>query len=65
MERYAERPALISLKDRNENFKQSTKWRLINLSKGEIGIVSKTLLQEINNKLNNRYVTTSDVVLLQ
>ena len=53
MERYAERPAFISLKDHKENFKHNTKCRLINPSKGEIGIVSKKLLEEINNKLNN------------
>ena len=53
MERFAERPAFISLKDHKENFKHNTKCRLINPSKGEMGIVSKKLLEEINNKLNN------------
>ena len=44
---------LISLKDRKENFKHNTKFRHINPSKGETGIVSKTFLEETNNKLNN------------
>ena len=50
---YAERPAFISLKDHKVNFKHNAKCRLINPSKSEMGIVSKTLLEEINNKLNN------------
>ena len=49
MERYAERPAFIQLKDYKQNFKHSTNCRLINPSKDEMGIVSKTLLEEINN----------------
>ena len=53
MERYAERPAFISLKDHKENFKHDTKCHLINPSKGEMGIVGKRSLEEINNKLNN------------
>ena len=53
MERYAERPAFVSLKDHKENFKHNTKCRLINPSKGEMGVVSKKLLEEINSKLNN------------
>ena len=53
MEHYAERPAFISLKDHKENFKHDTKCRLINPSKGEMGIVGKRSLEEINNKLNN------------
>ena len=53
MEGYAEKPAFISLKDHKENFKHNTKYCLINPSKGEMGIVSKIFLEEINNKLNN------------
>ena len=67
MERYAERRAFISLKDYNENFKYNTKYRLINPSKSEMRIVSKTFLEEINNKLNNylcynQWRSTSTVV---
>ena len=53
MEGYAERPAFISLKDHKENSKHNTKCRLINPSKGEMGVVSKKFLEEINNNLNN------------
>ena len=53
MERYAERPAFISLKDHEENFKRNTKCRLINPVKSEMGIVSKTFLEKINSNLNN------------
>ena len=48
------RPAFLSLKDHKENFKHNRKCCLINLSKGEMGVVSKTFLEEINNKLNDR-----------
>ena len=53
MERYAERPAFVSLKDHRENFKYSTKCHLINTAKSEMGIVSKTFFEKINNKLND------------
>ena len=53
MKHYSERPAFISLKDYKENFKRNTKCRLINSHKGEMGVVSKTFLKEINNRLNN------------
>ena len=53
MERYAERLAFISLKDDKENFKHNTKCHLINPSKGEMGVVSKRFLEEIDKKLNN------------
>ena len=67
MERYAERPAFISLKDHKENFKHNTKCRLINPSKGKMGVVSKRFLEEINNKLNkhlcyNQGHSTSTVI---
>ena len=54
MERYAGRPDFISLKDHKDNFKHNTKCRLVNPSKGEMGVVSKTFLEEINNELNDR-----------
>ena len=53
MEHYPERPAFISLNDHKENFKHNIKCRLINPSKGEMGVVSKTFLEEIDNRLNN------------
>ena len=67
MERYAERPTCILLKDHKENFKHNAKCRLINPSKGEMGVVSKRFLEEINNKLNkhlcyNQWRSTSTVI---
>ena len=52
MERYAKRPAYISLKYHKENFKPNTKCRLINVSKVDMGVVSKRFVEEIKNKLN-------------
>ena len=65
MKRYAERPAFIS--SQKENFKHNTKCRLINPSKGEMGVVSKNFLEEMNNKLNihpcyNQWRSTSTVI---
>ena len=44
----------VSSKDHKENFKHNTKCHLIIPSNVEMGILSITLLREINNKLNNR-----------
>ena len=49
MERYVERTAFISLKDQEVNFKHNTECRLINPSKGEMGVVSKKLLEEMKH----------------
>ena len=49
MERYAERTAFISLKVQEVNFKHNTECCLINPSKGEMGVVSKKLLEEIKH----------------
>ena len=64
MERYAEWPAFISLKDHKENFKHNTKCCLIDPSKGEMGVVSKRFLKEINNNhlCYNQWRSTSTVV---
>ena len=67
MKRYDERPAFISFKDHKENFKHNTKCRLINPSKGEIGVVTKRSLEKINNKLSNhlcynQWLSTSTVI---
>ena len=42
MECYSDQCAFITLKDHKENFKSNTKCRLINPSKSEVGLVSKT-----------------------
>ena len=67
MECYAKRPAFITLKDNKEHFKSNQKCRLINLSKSEMGIVSKKYLENIISKLNsklqyNQWRSTSTVI---
>ena len=67
MECYVERPAFVSLKDHKKDFKHNTKCCLINPFKGEMGLVNKTFLEEINNKLNkhlcyNHWSSTSTVI---
>ena len=44
MECYSDNPAYITLKDHKENFRNNTKCRLINPSKSEVGLVSKSYL---------------------
>ena len=63
MEHYPERPAFISLNDHKENFKDNIKCCLINPSKGEMGVVSKTFLEEIDNRLNNQNSYCSTMVM--
>ena len=48
MERYANRPAFITLKDHKDNFRNKLPCRLINPAKPEIGIVAKKYLENIN-----------------
>ena len=54
MESYPKRTAFITLKDHKDNFKINWKCRLINPSKGEMGIVSKITLENISSKLNSK-----------
>ena len=51
IERLAEEPAYITLKDHKENFRSKPSCRLINPSKNEIGKISKIVLEKINKKL--------------
>ena len=48
IEQYAEKDAFITLKDHKDNFENNTKCRLLNPAKSEIGIISKSHLQDIN-----------------
>ena len=66
-EAFAKRDAYITLKDHKENFPNNPKCRLINPAKGEMGVVSKKLLQEINAKVHsatrvNQWRNTSTVI---
>ena len=47
MEYYSDNPAYITLKDHKETFRNNTKCRLINPSKSEVGLVSKSYLSNI------------------
>ena len=53
MEVYAERQAFITLKDHKEDFRSKPSCRLINPAKNEIGIVSKIMVERINNRLRD------------
>ena len=46
-----ESSCFITIKDRKENFLNHPKVRLINPVKNELGRISKTILDNINNKL--------------
>ena len=57
----------ISLKDHKPNFMNNPKTRLINPGKNEIGRLSKSVLDKINNKLRNttrlnQWEGTSEVI---
>ena len=67
MECYAKRPAFITLKDQEGNYKTNQKCRLINHSKSEMSIVSKKYLENIISRLNsklryNQWRSTSAVI---
>ena len=47
----AKTPAFITLKDHKDNFQSSLHCRLINPSKSELGKVSKSILENINQHL--------------
>ena len=53
MEIMAKRQAFFTLKDHKENVQINPKCRLINPTKSEVGIISKRILEGINNNLRN------------
>ena len=66
IEKLAEAPAYVTLKDHKENFRSKPSCRLINPSKNEIGKISKIVLEKINKKLLkeldfNQWKNTEDV----
>ena len=54
IERIAEKPAFITLKDHKDNFENVPKCRLLNPAKSEIGVVSKHRLQIINEEIREQ-----------
>ena len=67
IEKLAEAPAYITLKDHKENFRSKPLCRLINPSKNEIERISKIVSETINKKLLkeldfNQWMNTDDVI---
>ena len=54
IETTAKRAAFVTLKDHKENFDNHPTCRLINPAKSELGKVSKTILDRINNDIRSR-----------
>ena len=51
VQRMSKKNAFITLKDHKENFSHNVKCRLINPAKSNIGIVSKVILDGINDRI--------------
>ena len=51
VEAHSESPAFISIKDHKEDFRTNPRCRLINPAKSQIGIISKTILQNLNKNV--------------
>ena len=67
IEPMTETPAFISLKDHKENFNNNPQCRLINPAKSNLGKVSKTILDRINNNIriqtrSNQWRNTDDTI---
>ena len=54
VETMARRQAFISLKDHKENFLNNPKCRLINPAKNNLGLISKQILDRINNSIRSK-----------
>ena len=67
MERFAERPAFVTLKDHKEDFRSNPKCRLINPAKSEVGHISKAILEKVVASVAeasglNQWRSTSSVI---
>ena len=51
VEAHSESPAFISIKDHKNDFRTNPRCRLINPAKSQIGIISKTILQNLNKSV--------------
>ena len=60
MECYSDQCTFITLKDHKEDFKNNTKCRLINPSKSEVGLASKTYLNEIIAEVSKKKVVLTN-----
>ena len=61
----AKRDAFITIKDHKENFPSNVKCRLINPSKGELGKVSKVILDNINNNIRSAINIIPQIQIVQ
>ena len=59
MECYSDNPASITSKDHKQNFGNNTKCRLINSSKSEVGLVSKSYLSNIIASISKKQKLTN------
>lgn len=50
----AKQQAFVTLKDHKENFQNKPSCRLINPAKSELGLVSKKIIERINNTIRNK-----------
>ena len=67
VERMAKKEVFITLKDHKDDFNINPKCRLINPAKSELGKVSKTIIENINNNVKeqtrvNQWKKTDDVI---
>ena len=54
IESTARRQAFISLKDHKENFQNNPKCRLLNPAKNNLGLISKQVLDRVNNSIRSQ-----------
>ena len=54
LEIMAEQPCFFTIKDHKDDFRSNPKYRLINPNKSELGLLSKKVLQDVNDKLRTR-----------
>ena len=62
-----QRQCFASLKDHKDNFHSNPKVRLINPMKGDVGMISKQILENVNNHIRNatklnQWTSSSDVI---
>ena len=67
MEHLANQQSFITLKDHKDNFQNNPTCRLINPTKSEMGLISKQILERVNNDIRNilnvnQWRNTTDVI---
>ena len=54
LEVMAEQPCFFTIKDHKDDFRTNPKYRLINPNKSELGLLSKRVIEDVNDRLRNR-----------